>query len=95
MNEPPVKEGQPAPPDQPATEGLPQPRIQTKSGLSLIWLVPLLTALVGGWLIFKTLSEKGPQITISFQTADGVEAGKTKVKYKNIEIGIVNSPGVQ
>ena len=69
----------------------PTPRIKSKSGLSLIWLVPLLTAVVGGWLIYKTLSEKGPQITIEFKTAEGVEAGKTKIKYKSIEIGIVDS----
>ena len=44
---------------------------------------------MGGWLIFKTLSEQGPRVTISFKTAEGIEVGKTKVKYKNVDIGVV------
>ncbi len=69
----------------------PAPRIKKKSGFSLVWLIPIITALIGGWLIFKTLSEKGPNITINFKTAEGIEAGKTKIKYKDIEIGVVDS----
>ena len=67
----------------------PHPTVTGKSGPSLVWLIPLVTALVGGWLTVKTLSEQGPEITISFKTADGIEAGKTKVKYKNVDIGVV------
>ena len=62
-----------------------------RSGFSPIWIIPIVTALIGGWLIVKTLSEKGPQITITFKTAEGIEAGKTKIKYKDIEIGTVDS----
>lgn len=69
----------------------PAPRIKKRSGPSLVWLIPLVTALVGGWLIYRTLSEKGPEITIEFKTAEGIEAGKTKIKYKEIEIGIVDA----
>jgi paraquat-inducible protein B len=69
----------------------PGPKIKETSGFSLVWLIPLITALIGGWLIFKTVSEKGPQIEITFKTAEGIEAGKTKIKYKEIEIGVVAS----
>ena len=69
----------------------PAPEVKKKSGPSIVWLIPLITALVGGWLVFKTLSEKGPEIVITFKTAEGIEAGKTKVKYKDIEIGLVDS----
>ena len=69
----------------------PAPKVKKKAGPSLVWLIPLVTALVGGWLIYKTLSEKGPEITITFRTAEGIEAGKTKIKYKDIEIGVVDS----
>ena len=65
------------------------PQVSKQSGPSLVWIIPLLTLLVGGWLIVKTLSEKGPRATISFKTADGIEMGKTKVKYKNVDIGVV------
>ncbi len=69
----------------------PEPRIKTKSGPSLVWLVPLVAALIGGWLAVKTIIEKGPEITIVFKTAEGIEAGKTRIKYKEIEIGVVDS----
>lgn len=69
----------------------PSPNIRKKAGISMVWLIPLITVLIGGWLIYKTVSEKGPQITIRFRTAEGIEAGKTKIKYKDIEVGVVTS----
>ncbi len=65
------------------------PQVSKQSGPSIIWLIPLLTVLVGGWLIVKTVSEQGPEVTISFKTAEGIEAGKTRIKYKNVDIGTV------
>lgn len=60
-----------------------------KRQLSLIWIVPIVAAFIGGWLIYKALSEKGPEVTIIFKTAEGLEAGKTKIKFKDVEIGQV------
>jgi paraquat-inducible protein B len=57
----------------------------------LIWLIPIVAVLIGGWLAVKTILEKGPEITITFKTAEGIEAGKTKIKYKNIDIGEVKA----
>ena len=68
-----------------------EPVVKKKSGPSIVWLIPLITALVGGWLVYKTLTDKGPQITITFKTAEGIEAGKTKIRYKEIDIGVVRS----
>jgi len=62
-----------------------------KSSPQLIWLIPIVAVLIGGWLAVKTILEKGPTITITFETAEGIEAGKTKVKYKDIDIGEVKS----
>ena len=56
---------------------------------SLVWVVPVVAALIGGWLVVKALTEKGPAITITFKTADGLEAGKTKIKFKDVEIGLI------
>jgi paraquat-inducible protein B len=67
----------------------PEPVLRRRAGPSLVWLIPLLTALIGGWLIYKTLSEKGPALTISFMRAEGIEVGKTRIKYKNLDIGVV------
>lgn len=57
--------------------------------LPLVWLIPLVAAAIGGWLAVKAVLEHGPEISISFQTAEGLEAGKTKIKYKNVDIGQV------
>jgi paraquat-inducible protein B len=57
--------------------------------LSLIWAIPIVTALIGGWLAWKTLSERGPLITISFQTAEGLQAGQTQVRHKDVVMGEV------
>jgi paraquat-inducible protein B len=57
----------------------------------LIWLIPIVAVLIGGWLAVKSILDKGPTVTITFKTAEGLEAGKTKVKYKNVDIGEVKS----
>ncbi|MEP3246459.1 MAG: MlaD family protein [Sneathiella sp.] len=60
------------------------------AGLMSIWLVPLIAIVIAGWLIVKTISEKGPEISISLPTAQGMEAGKTQLKYRDVTIGIVD-----
>lgn len=70
--------------------GLPEPTIKAKTGISMVWLIPLVTILIGGWLTVKTISEKGPEIEVTFKTAEGIEAEKTRVKYKDIDIGVVD-----
>ncbi|WP_395673388.1 intermembrane transport protein PqiB [Inquilinus sp.] len=67
------------------------PRIDRKRRFSPIWLVPIVAALVGVYLAWITLSDKGPTITITFQTADGLEAGKTVIKHKEVVFGTVRS----
>ena len=54
-----------------------------------MWLVPIAAALIGLSLVINTWSKTGPRITISFQTAEGLEVGKTLVKYRNVTIGHV------
>src|SRR4051812_14859994 len=56
-----------------------------------VWVLPVLAALVGGGLAIRAILSDGPNITIRFKTAEGVEAGKTRVKYKDVDIGIVKS----
>ena len=70
---------------------LPEADVQSKRQISIVWLIPIIAMLIGGWLAYKGLSEKGPVVTISFESADGLEAGKTKVKYKNVEMGQVDT----
>ncbi len=57
--------------------------------ISIVWLIPFVAFIIGGWLIHKTISEKGPTITITFQSAKGLEAGTTRIKYKEVDLGKV------
>jgi len=60
-----------------------------RTGLSFVWIIPIVAALVGlGIVVQKYLSE-GPTIRISFRTAEGIEPGKTFLKYKDVDIGKV------
>lgn len=58
---------------------------------SLVWVVPAIAAFIGASLLVHTWLSTGPQITIRFQTATGLEAGKTTVKYKDVVIGNVTA----
>lgn len=69
----------------------PEAVVQNKKSFSIVWLVPTVALLIGVWLVYVFLSEKGPTITITFENAEGLEAGKTKIKYKNVDIGQVES----
>ena len=78
-------------PNQPPVNELPEATVEKPRGISIVWLIPLVAALVGGWLAYKTISESGPTITISFLDASGLEADKTKIKYKSITVGQVEN----
>lgn len=56
-----------------------------------IWIIPILAVLVGLGLAVKVVMERGPTITITFKTGDGLEAGKTHVKYKDVDVGVVKA----
>ncbi|MDM9677863.1 MlaD family protein [Raoultella planticola] len=55
----------------------------------LLWLVPVIALLTSLSILVQTKLTKGPEITISFRSAAGLEAGKTTVKYKDVTVGIV------
>lgn len=76
----------------PPQDDLPQPAVRkSKLGFSLIWLVPIIAALVGISLVVTHFMSAGPQISVTFLTAEGIEANKTQVKYKNVVIGKVTT----
>ncbi|SIN96032.1 PqiB family protein [Halodesulfovibrio marinisediminis] len=74
-----------------SSEKLPQASVCKKKSFSLIWIVPLVALLIGLGLVYTAMTEKGPTVIITFASAEGLEAGKTKVKYKDVEIGKVES----
>ena len=85
---------EPVPPTTPATAlALPLPRVQQsrRPRLSLVWLVPLLALAVGASLVVRSVLQTGPRIEIEFRTAEGLEPGKTEVRYKEVVIGRVQT----
>lgn len=62
-----------------------------RSRISLIWLIPVVAALIAGYLGFRTLRDEGPLIIISFRSADGLVAGQTRVRHKAVDLGLVES----
>lgn len=67
------------------------PVTRNRLRLSLVWLVPLVAALIGLSMVIHAWLSVGPEITITFNTAQGLEAGKTPVKYKDVVIGTVTA----
>jgi len=65
--------------------------VTRQRGISRIWLVPLVALALGAWMMIYTWRNEGPTITITFATAEGVEAGKTKVKARSVDLGLVES----
>ena len=62
-----------------------------RSRLSIVWIIPVLAALVGVGIAVQRIRSEGPTITIVFKAAEGIEAGKTFIKYKDVIIGQVKT----
>ena len=73
------------------TETMPPVIGRRRWSAGLIWLVPIVAALIGIGMVIHNRQSEGPAIEISFLTAEGLEAGKTQVKYKDVVIGLVDS----
>ncbi|HEX9524953.1 MAG TPA: MlaD family protein [Reyranella sp.] len=73
---------------------LPTAGAHRRRRIPLIWIIPLLTALIAAWLAWDTFSKRGPTIVISFETAAGLTAGQSQLKYKNVVMGTVKSIGI-
>lgn len=76
--------------------GIADPIVRTKgkARISWIWLVPIIAAIVGGSLLVRGWLSTGPVVTIVFESAEGLEAGQTRVRYKNVVVGIVKEINV-
>ena len=64
-------------------------RIDPNRRLSLIWAIPVITLIVGAWLTWNTIEQRGPVITITFQTAEGLQANQSHVRHKDVDMGVV------
>ncbi len=66
-----------------------QPEVKEGGGFNAIWIIPIVALVLGIYMVVHTWMTEGPEITIAFDTAQGLTAGKTKIKYRNVEMGLV------
>lgn len=65
--------------------------VKPRRKIPAIWLVPIVAAVLGIWLVVYSYLTEGPEITIAFATAEGIQPGKTKIKSLSVELGVVES----
>ena len=63
---------------------------QNRLHLSLVWIVPLVALIIGIVLVVRSVTQSGPEIVIEFRSAEGLEAGRTEVRYKEVMVGKVH-----
>jgi paraquat-inducible protein B len=79
----------------PPEEDLPSPAIQNRRWIPrLVWVVPIAAAVIGISLLIRNWENAGPRITISFLSGEGVQVGKTLVKYRDVTVGRVSAVGL-
>jgi paraquat-inducible protein B len=72
---------------------VPEARSVSRRGRAFpwFWIVPLVAVLFGVGLMVKSILDQGPTIQIHFKNAEGIEANKTHIKYKSVDIGVVKT----
>lgn len=75
----------------PISDELPEAVVARQGRVSIVWLIPLVALAIGGWLAYTAWSGQGPTISIAFKSAAGLQAGKTKVKFKDVDVGTVTT----
>lgn len=78
----------------PELDEVPEVAIAERRGISIVWLIPVVAGAIALWLGYVTLQERGPTITITFENAEGLEAEKTKIKYKDVDVGVVEDVAI-
>jgi paraquat-inducible protein B len=80
-----------APQSEPPSGGLGHALLKQRHRFSFIWLVPVVAALISLYLAVTYLADRGPLITIKFNTANGITAQQTDVKHKDVSLGTVEN----
>lgn len=78
---------------EPTNSTIPDAKVVAKKRgrFSFVWVIPIVAALVGAWIGVNNYRNQGPTITIVFQSAEGLEANKTAIRYNGVEVGEISS----
>ncbi|MEN0584725.1 MULTISPECIES: intermembrane transport protein PqiB [unclassified Kosakonia] len=66
-------------------------RVQKVRNWSPVWIFPIVTALIGAWILFYHYSHQGPEVTLITNNAEGIVGGKTTIKSRSVDVGVVES----
>jgi len=66
-------------------------KVQKVKNWSPVWIFPIVTALIGAWILFYHYSHQGPVVTRITTNAEGIEGGKTTIKSRSVDVGVVES----
>ena len=69
----------------------PEAHVRRRAAFSVVWLIPIVAAVIGGYLAITTLTSRGPEVVIALNSAEGLTAGQTKVRHKAVDLGTVNT----
>lgn len=67
------------------------PAIRTAQRWNIVWVVPIVAALIGAWMVWQHMRSHGPVARVSFETADGIVAGKTEIRCRSVRVGYVRT----
>ena len=82
MNDTPTSSGE---------QGNPPRALTRRPRFSVVWVIPIIAAILAAYLGYRTVAERGPLLTLTFDTASGLTAGQTQVQYKAVTLGTVES----
>ena len=72
-----------------SAEELPRAHVRRRRLFRLSWVIPLVAAIIAGWLVWQHLQRQGLEITVSFNDVSGLRVGQTPVKYRGVQVGEV------
>jgi paraquat-inducible protein B len=72
------------------SQALAEPVVGGKRSFSPIWIIPIVVVIVAASFAYRAIQEEGPKVVVLFDSAEGLTAGKSKVKYRDVEIGDVD-----
>ncbi len=66
-------------------------RIEKIKRWSPVWIVPVVTLVIGGWILYWHYSQQGPEVELITTNAEGIVAGKTAIKSRSVDVGVVSN----
>lgn len=73
-------------------EELPRAKLKRRGwNFPVVWVVPVVAAIVAGYLVYDRVQEYGPGIMIKFKEGSGLRTGQTPIKYRGVPIGEVTA----